>query len=245
VFALEDSSGVPVQYFTTPFAHLAEGHSIALHGRRLVVSYCEGRGKKGALVCYDFDDQAGQIGTVLDMTEHWFSNYGDAKGVSFDPTGSRVYVTFQSNWWSWRSVAKQRLLHFLSFGALGHPSRNGIAIFGIDAEGRFTKKPLWKTLKGGPRRLENIHVLADSAVVTDPATGNVTIYDLRLDKSFSKPVQVIQNDLAFPHGAKFSPDGTLLLVADNGLEKIDHLPQWFSFTSPRKDRLLIYQRQSA
>ena len=50
IFRLGDDSGIPVHTYTTPYAHLAEGHSIALSGRRLVVTYCEGRGRKGALV---------------------------------------------------------------------------------------------------------------------------------------------------------------------------------------------------
>ncbi len=62
VFRLDDPSGTPVQTYTTPFAHLAEGHSIALNAGRLVVTYCEGRGKKGAIVSYDFDDENGRIG---------------------------------------------------------------------------------------------------------------------------------------------------------------------------------------
>jgi hypothetical protein len=245
VFRLDDEGGEPTQYTTTPFAHLAEGHSIALRDRRMVVSYCEGQGKEGALVCYDFDDTSGRIGEVLDKTEHWFSSHGDAKGVSFDATGERLYVTFQSDWMPWPRVVLRRLKNAVSGGTRGGPSRNGLAIFGIDAAGRFTPVPTWKRVERGFCRLENIHVLDGNAAVTDPAAGTVMIYDLQLDARLTKPVQVIRGDLAFPHGAKLSPDGTLLLVSDNGITTIGHTPQWRSFTSPRKDRLMIYRRQPA
>ena len=36
IFRLDDGSGTPVQTYTTPYAHLAEGHSIALNGRRVI-----------------------------------------------------------------------------------------------------------------------------------------------------------------------------------------------------------------
>ena len=35
----------------------------------------------------------------------------------------------------------------------------------------------------------------------------------------------------------------LLVVADNGIAVDGHVPQWRSFVSPRKDRLLVYRRR--
>lgn len=244
VFRIDDASAEPLQRCTTPFAHLAEGHSIALRDRRLVVSYCEGAGKKGALVCYDFDDETGRIGVVLDKVEHWFLAHGDAKGVSFDATGERIYVTFQSDRMPWTRTLLRRLKNAVSGGSRGGPSRNGLAVFGIDALGRFTPAPLWKRVERRFCRLENIDVLGHDAVVADPDGGTVSLYNLRRDRGFRRPVQVIRGDLAFPHGARFSPDGALLLIADNGITTIDHVPQWRTFASPRKDRLLVYLREA-
>jgi len=220
---------------------LAEGHSIALHGRCLVVTYCEGRGKEGALVSYDYDDENGRITGPMDKKERWFSAYGDAKGVSFNEAGDRVYVTFQSDFMTWGRKSIRRLKNAVSFGERGGPSRNGIAVFGIDQQGRFSRKPLWKKVFGTFCRLENIHIQGDRAVVTNPADGCVQLYDLRKNRAFDRPLQVIRNAFVFPHGAKISPDGKKLVVTDNGIDTIDHEPQWTTFASPRRDHLVIFK----
>ncbi len=79
-FSLDEESGAPMHTYATPYPHLAEGHSMALSGRRLLVTYCEGRGKKGALVSYDYDDESGRILGPTDIQERWFRQYGDVKG---------------------------------------------------------------------------------------------------------------------------------------------------------------------
>ena len=76
IFRLDDDSSAPSSAYTTPFPHLAEGHSMALSGRRLVVTYCEGRGKKGAIVSYDYDDDNGRIIGPTDIQERWFRRFG-------------------------------------------------------------------------------------------------------------------------------------------------------------------------
>jgi len=245
VFRLDDESGAPVHTYVTPYAHLAEGHSMALHGRRLVVTYCEGRAKKGALVSYDFDDGTGRITAPLDKQEAWFSRYGDAKGVSFDETGAKVYVTFQSDFRRRHRSIRSRVMNAMSFGVFGRPTRNGIAVFGIDPLGRFTRNPLLKKIFRRYCRLENIHVCGNLAVVTNPGSACVQLYDLRCPDAFEAPLQVIRDALLFPHGAKLSPDGNLLVVTDNGIQSVNHRPQWGTFVSPRMDRLVVYKLQPA
>lgn len=245
IFRLDDDSGTPTQSYTTPFPHLAAGHSIALHGNRLVVTYCEGPGKEGALVSYDYDDENGRIIGPLDIQERWFSPYGDAKGLSYNEAGDRVYVTIQSELMGWRRKAIRRLKNAVSFGRRGGSSRNGIAVFGIDREGRFTRKPLWKKITRRFCRLENVDIRGNYAVVTDAEGGCVLLYDLKRDDRFETPLQVIRESFVFPHGVKLSPDGNLLVVADGGIETIDHDPQWRTFVSPRMDHLAVFKLQSA
>jgi hypothetical protein len=243
IFRLDDDSSAPSSAYTTPFPHLAEGHSMALSGRRLVVTYCEGRGKKGAIVSYDYDDDNGRIIGPTDIQERWFRRFGDAKGVAFDATGNAIYVTFQSDAVSWRRDLFERAKNAVSFGRRGRTTRNGIAMFSIDQRGRFGRRPLWRKVFSKFCRLENIHVHGGLAVVSNADDGCVQLHDLRTDRAFRRPLQVLRDRLVFPHGAKLSPDGSLLLVSDNGLEVEDHHVHWSTFVSPRSDGLLLFERQ--
>ena len=123
--------------------------------------------------------------------------------------------------------------------------RWGIAVFGIDPQGRFTRRPLWKKAFRRYCRLENIHVRSGRAVITNPDNGSVRLHDLRTDRELGSPSQVLRDDLVFPHGAKISPDGNLLLVSDNGIEVVNHRVRWKSFVAPRRDRLILFKRQPA
>ena len=181
----------------------------------------------------------------LDIQERWFRRHGDAKGISFDETGSKVYVTFQSEDMPWRRKVFSRIKNTISFGLRSSPGRNGIAVFGIDDQGRFTRGPLWKKVFREFCRLENVHVHGDRAVVSNPDSHCVQLHDLRSDHSLGAPSQVLSETLVFPHGAKISPDGNLLVVTDFGIETVGHKVQWTSFVSPRKDRLVVFKLQSA
>jgi sugar lactone lactonase YvrE len=216
---------------------------MALRDRRLVVTYCEGQGKEGAIVSYDFDDETGQISGPLDIQEQWFSAYGDVKGVCFDAKGERVFVTFQSDIMPWRLKLTRRLKNAVSFGSRGGPSRNGMAVFGIDQRGGLTPRPLWKKVERRFCRLENIHIVGDCGIITNPDSACVEVYDVRRDPGFRKPVQIITDSLCFPHGAKLSPDASTLVVTDNGIRMVNHVPQWGDFLPTRKDRVLVYKLQ--
>lgn len=248
VFRLDEDSCLPVHAYSTPYGHLAAGHSLALSGRRLVVTYCNGRTQKGALVSYDYDDKSGKITGPLDIQERWFRRYGDGKGICFDEKGEKVYVTFNSRNWdmSWpRKTVTHYVKNTISFGHFGATWRNGIAAFGIDSQGRFTRRPLWKKIFGEFCRLENVHVCGDRAVITDPISGRIYLYDLRNEDAFEAPSHVLAEDLVFPHGAKISPDGKRLVVTDDGIEVVNRVIHWDSFVSPRKDRLVVFDLQAA
>ncbi len=139
----------------------------------------------------------------------------------------------------------ERLKNVVSFGNRGATSRNGIVVFGIDRQGRFTRRPLQKKVFSEFCRLENIHLCGWRAVVTDPDKGCVMVYDLRRDDTFATPAQVLRSGFVFPHGAKLSPDGELLVVTDNGIDSVDHRVKWKSFVSPRKDGLVVFKLQAA
>lgn len=241
VFRLEDESGVPVHTYTTPYSQLSEGHSIALNGRRLVVSYCEGADKKGAVVSYDYDDDSGRIEAPLDIQETWLRRNGAAKGICFDGTGRKVYVTFQSDLLRSRLGVIRHGLNAISFGRFGRTRRNGIVAFGIDQKGRFTRRPIWARVFTSFCRLESIHIRAAQAVVANASAGCVHIYDLREKDTFAVPAEILSETLVFPHGAKLSPDGTLLVVGDNGVEVVKNRVRWGSYVSPRMDRLVVFK----
>jgi len=245
VFSLNDESDTPIQTYTTPYAHLAEAHSLALHGRRLIVTYCEGPGKRGAIVSYEYDDESGRIVGPSDLNERWFRRYGDAKGVAFDQTGDKVFVTFASDVIRRRRRMLERLKRIVSFRTRGATNRNGIAAFAVDRQGRFTHEPVWTKVFPTFCRLENIHVHGDRAVVTNADAGCVYVYDLGREDPFAEPAEVITDQLVFPHGVKISPDGRLLAVSDNGIEVVDHWVQWTTFVSPRRDRVVLFERQVA
>jgi hypothetical protein len=81
--------------------------------------------------------------------------------------------------------------------------------------------------------------------VTDADAGCVYVYDLGLADPFAAPIEVISEGLAFPHGVKISPNGRFVAVSDNGIEVVDHWVQWKSFVSPRKDRVVLFERRVA
>lgn len=248
IFRLDDDSGTPVQTYTGPFGQLAEGHSLALRGRRLVVTYAERWDKKGAIVSYDYDDECGRIIGPLDIEEQWFRRYGDAKGVCFNETGDAIYVTFISDNLDMsrpRRTLKEFVKNTLSRGHLGRTWRNGIAVFGIDPAGRFTRTPLRTKVFDEYCRLENIQIRGHHAVVTDTMSGRVFCYDLQSDPAFTAPQQVLTDGLVFPHGVCFSPDGRTLVVTDYGIQVVNRKVHWRSFVEPRKDRIVLFDMASA
>jgi hypothetical protein len=120
-----------------------------------------------------------------------------------------------------------------------------VALFSIDQQGRIGRRPLWREVFRKYCRLENIHVRDGWAVITNPDDGCVELHDLRANRPFQRPVQMLRDSLVFPHGAKLSPDGNTVVVSDFGLEVVDHKIRWKSFVSPRSDRLVLFERQAS
>jgi hypothetical protein len=68
------------------------------------------------------------------------------------------------------------------------------------------------------------------------------LYDLTQDPKFRNPVQTVNLGNAAPHGAKFSPDGRLLIISSLGV-KIENQKVWFSvWASPREDKIFVFER---
>lgn len=267
IYRIDDPSDKPASVYETPFEKLREGHSLAINGSRLVISYCENKNKHrikaktGAIVSYRFDDESGVISEPIGIRESCFNKYGDTKGVSFNGDGTKIYVSFNS---TVKPITKfddfllafKRAINLLKkkgarelavemlSNASGWPSlKNGIAVFNINDDGELSKEPFEVLLRKEFCRLENINIVGDKVVITDTINNAVYLHDLNNDPQLENPVQTITEYSTLPHGAKFSPDMNILVVTNYGLNVMNNKIQWGSFTSPRGDNIFVYELQ--
>jgi DNA-binding beta-propeller fold protein YncE len=122
------------------------------------------------------------------------------------------------------------------------PTKNGIATFSINAEGKIARRPEQVIVCKDFCRLENIDVSYGTCVVTDLVNHSLLLYDLTQDPKFTNPVQTINLGNATPHGAKFSPDGRLLITSSLGCKIVNQEPQFFDWESPREDKIVVFER---
>lgn len=267
VYDLNAEDDHPVHSLTTPFPGLVEAHSLALSNGRLLVSYCEGDGRTGGLVCYGYDDKSGRLGEPLSVVEDCFRSLGDPKGVSFFDGGRRVIVSFNSlkanpplqrlalrylrRWY--RNLDRptasslQRALGVLRGRPVNHRRplpilENGLAIFSIDPEGRLSPEPERVLLRDSFCRLENVHCQGDTCVVADTINGQVLLYDLASDPELGHPTRILREGVSLPHGVKLSPDGRTLVVSNYGLRSWRQDILWHGWSDPRRDTISIYTR---
>lgn len=242
-FGIKDKSHKPLQSYATPFKKLNEAHSLALFKKILVVTYCEGLNKRGAVVSYEFDDKRGKIIKELDILEDWFKKYGDAKGVAFNKAGNKIYVTFNSDQLNVKGKVSWALKRILSLGFFkGRTNKNGIAVFNINSEGKIAKKPRELYLFENNPRLENIHIVDDKCLVTDSLINRAYIFNLKDRKKFDKPRQIITRNLSLPHGGKFTPDGNAIAISNFGLQVEEgKFIQWGKYLNKRKDNIAIFK----
>ncbi len=264
VYRQDSDSDAPVATFDTPVPGLVEAHCLALDGDRLVVTYCEGWGRTGGLVCYRFDDDTGVISGPVDSQEQCFARLGDPKGLSFLPGGAQVLVSFNSH----RSLSPpeylafrlQRLWHEVGDSTPRQLSRrflerlpsrrrpplpllhNGLLVFDIGPDGRFSEAPVRVMIRETYCRLENANCVDDICAVSDSVAHRVYLYDLSSDPLLQAPLQVIDEALSFPHGARLSPDKSLLVVSNFGLNMWKDQVMWGSWATPRQDHIAIFQR---
>ena len=270
VYKNDGSTTAPIQIFQSPFDHLHEPHSCAMQGGRLVVTYCENIAPSGAIVSYKFNEETGKITGPVDKTKSWFAKYGDSKGICFSADGAKILVTFESDKikptvWKINKLRKKLIRNGLSFiksfrriqdnksvelatsnarDILPKPTKNGIAIFSINSEGKIARSPDRIIVKKNFCRLENIDIFDSACVITDVVNNSFFLYDLIHDPKFEKPVQTVSLGNAAPHGAKFSPDGRLLVISCLGVKIVNHKIHWDDWESPREDKVFIFDRAS-
>jgi DNA-binding beta-propeller fold protein YncE len=122
------------------------------------------------------------------------------------------------------------------------PTKNGIATFSINAEGKIARRPEQVIVYKDYCRLENIDVFDGTCVVTDLVNQSLYLYDLTQDPKLTNPIQTVNLGNATPHGAKFSPDGRLLITSSLGCKVVNQEPQFFDWESPREDKIVVFER---
>ena len=264
VYRLDSESSAPVFTLQTPVDHLLEAHSLAMRNDLLVATHCEHDSSLGALLSYRFNDDTGEIHGPPDFREDAFDDLGMAKGVAFLPDRGVILVSFNSD----KQLSRRQKLAFRLFkawnivatgGLRGVANRldphrqmrsrekayagNGVALFDVDDQGRFSAAPRRVMLRREFCRLENVAVNDDAVAITDTVNHRVQIYDLARDPDLENPTQCITRDLSLPHGVKFSPDGRMIVVTNYGLRSYNQLVHWQHFRNPRGDKVMVYKRQ--
>ena len=121
-------------------------------------------------------------------------------------------------------------------------TKNGIATFSINGEGKIARRPEQVIVCKDFCRLENIDVFDGTCVVTDLVNKSLYLYDLTKDPKLKNPIQTVSLGNATPHGAKFSPDGRLLITSSLGCKVVNQEPQFFDWESPREDKIVVFER---
>jgi WD40 repeat protein len=122
------------------------------------------------------------------------------------------------------------------------PTKNGIAVFSISAEGKIAHSPEQVILRKKICCLENIDIFENTCVVTDLVNNSFSLYDLTQDIKLRKPAQTVDLGKAAPHGAKFSPDGRLLIISSLGKKIVNQAVQWRTWQTPREDKVFVFER---
>jgi hypothetical protein len=122
------------------------------------------------------------------------------------------------------------------------PTKNGIATFSINADGKIARSPEQVIVRENYCRLENIDIFDNTCAITDLMNHSLFLYDLTQDSKFTNPVQTVDLGNATPHGAKFSPDGRLLIISCLGVKVVNQDIHWFDWASPREDKIVVLER---
>jgi hypothetical protein len=144
-----------------------------------------------------------------------------------------------------KTVISERTVNNIKAGQdikIKRPRKNGIAIFPIDALGNIARSPDQVFVRKKFCRLENIDFFEGTCVITDVSSHSLLLYDLYRGTTFKHPVQTVNLGNAAPHGAKFSPDGRLLITSCLGLKIVDQEPQFYDWESPREDKIFVFER---
>jgi len=267
VYRIDDPSGRPASTFVTPYPHLREAHSLALRDGLLAVTYCQSVAGPGAVVTYRFDAQNGVIGGPTAIRESCFNAYGQPKGVAFSRDGGNLFVTYATQkrmtgrgnharrlkaalaMWRRRGVVEflrfvgSRSRVWLGNRAAPAPAlKNGIAVFTVGDRGLLTEGPTRILERTTFCRLENIDIVGDTVLLCDTINGRVDLHDLGQDPQLLAPVQTISQSVVLPHGAKLSPDRSMLVVTNYGLKVEDDIIHWMTPARGYTNAVLVYDR---
>lgn len=265
VYRLDDPTGRPVSTFVTPYPHLREAHSLALHNGTLAATYCQNVEGPGAVVTYHFNEDTGRIGGAIALRESCFVSYGQPKGVAFSRDGAEMFVTYATqkrmtgltNYarrvkaariiWRKRGIAEfSRYLWSRSVKRLdamleAPPElKNGIAVFAVDGDGGLCEQPTRILERTAFCRLENIDIVGDTVLLCDTINGRVDLHDLARDPQLQSPVQTISENVVLPHGGKLSPDRTMLVVTNYGLKVENEIIHWMTPALGYTNSVLVY-----
>ena len=122
------------------------------------------------------------------------------------------------------------------------PTKNGLATFSINAEGKIARRPEQVIVRKDFCRLENIDVFDGTCVITDTVNHLLLLYDLTQDQNFTYPFHTVNFGNATPHGAKFSPDGRLLVISSLGRKVVNQELRFVDWESPREDKIFVFER---
>jgi DNA-binding beta-propeller fold protein YncE len=101
------------------------------------------------------------------------------------------------------------------------PTKNGIAAFSINAQGKIARRPEHVMVRKDFCRLENIDTFDGTCAVADTVNHELLLYDFAQDQNFTSPFQTVNFGKATPHGATFSPDGGFLVVSSLGRKVVN------------------------
>jgi hypothetical protein len=124
------------------------------------------------------------------------------------------------------------------------PTKNGIATFSINAEGKIARSPEHVIVRKDFCRLENVDVFDGTCAVTDTVNHLLLLYDLTQDQNFTSPFRTVHFGKATPHAAKFSPNGRLLVISSLGRKVVNQELgfQVGDWESPREDKIFVLER---
>ena len=121
------------------------------------------------------------------------------------------------------------------------PTKNGIATFSINAEGKIARRPEHLIVRKDFCRLENVDVFDGICAVTDTVNHLLLLYDLTQDQNFTSPFHTVNFGKATPHGAKFSPDGRLLVISSLGRKVTNQELGFSDWELPREDKIFVLE----
>ena len=123
-------------------------------------------------------------------------------------------------------------------------TKNGIATFSINADGKIARRPEQVVMRKNVCRLENIDLFDGKCVVTDTVNHFLFLYDLDKDPNLVHPFHSVNFGNATPHGAKFSPDGALLVISSLGRTVVNQRLRFIDWESPREDKIFVLEREA-